>query len=125
MFKVFAFKKEKSLLVIISNVKLLILFLAHVFVTVFSSQNWVLDTAKRRHLLSFELTATSFYFLQTIKSKDAWNAPENSTDFPYCVFEIAHLDETKQTFLCGIQASHLNDTAETELVAFFEQEQVV
>ena len=83
------------------------------------------DSAKRRHLLSFELIATSFYFLQTIKSKDAWNSPENSTDFPYCVFEIAHTDEKKQTFFCGIQASHLNDTAETELVAFFEQEQVV
>lgn len=61
--------------------------------------------------------------LMTIKSKDVWNSPENSTDFPSCVFEIAHADETKQTFFCGIQASHLNDTTETELVAFFEQEQ--
>ena len=35
------------------------------------------------------------------------------------------MDKTKQSFFCGIQASHSDDTAETELVAFFEQEQVV
>lgn len=91
-----------------------------IFFKVFLSQNWVLDTAKLRQLIEHLCV-----FLQTIKSKDAWNSPENSTDFPYCVFEIAHIDETKQTFFCGVQASHLSDTAETELVEFFEQEQVV
>ena len=35
------------------------------------------------------------------------------------------MDETKQTFFSGVQASHLIDTAETELLAFFEKEQVV
>lgn len=59
--------------------------------------------------------------LMTIKSEDAWNSPENSTDFPCCVFEITHVDEAKQLFSCEITASHLNDSAETELVAFFEQ----
>lgn len=65
------------------------------------------------------------FFFQTIKSKEVWNSPENSTDLPCCVFEIAHVDKSKQTFFCGMQASHVNDTAETELVAFFEQEEVV
>lgn len=62
-----------------------------------------------------------FTLFQTIKSKDAWNSPENSTDFPSCIFEIAHVKETKQSFFCGITVSHLNDTADTEVVAFFEQ----
>lgn len=62
-----------------------------------------------------------FILFQTIKAKDAWNSPENSTDFPSCVFEIAHVDETKKLFFCGIKASHSNDSANSEVVVFFEQ----
>ena len=58
---------------------------------------------------------------QTIKSKDAWNSPENSTDFPHCIFEIAHVDEAKKSFFCGLTVSHLDDTAEAEVVTFFEE----
>jgi len=58
---------------------------------------------------------------QTISSKDAWNSPENSTDFARCYFEISHVDKTKQAFFCGIKASHVKDTAETDVVAFYEE----
>ncbi|XP_078372814.1 uncharacterized protein LOC144656467 isoform X2 [Oculina patagonica] len=63
--------------------------------------------------------------VKTIKAKDAWNSPENSTDFPSCVFEIAHVDETKKLFFCGIKASHSNDSANSEVVVFFEQKNEV
>ena len=63
----------------------------------------------------------SLLLMKTIKSKDAWNSPENSTDFPRCHFEISHVDETKQSFFCGITASHGNDTAETEVIEFYEE----
>ena len=56
-----------------------------------------------------------------IKSKDAWNSPENSKDFPRCDFEISHVDKQKQCFFCAIKISHGNDCASTEVVALFEQ----
>ena len=56
-----------------------------------------------------------------IKSKDAWNSPENSKDFPRCDFEISHVDKQKQCFFCAIKISHENDSANTEVVALFEQ----
>ena len=59
--------------------------------------------------------------LQTIKSKNAWQSPENATDFPRCHFEIIHVDKTKQSFFCGMTASHENDQANTEVVAYFER----
>ena len=53
--------------------------------------------------------------------KDAWNPPENSANFPLCVFEVSHVDRTKQQFFCGITVSHDDDSANTEMVAFFKQ----
>lgn len=58
--------------------------------------------------------------VKTIKSKDAWNSPENS-NFPRRDFVISHVDKTKQQFFCEITASHGNDSASKELVALFEQ----
>ncbi|KAJ7382364.1 Netrin receptor unc5c [Desmophyllum pertusum] len=59
--------------------------------------------------------------VQTITSRDAWNSPENATDFPRCDFEIRHVDQTKEQFFCGITVSHETDSANTEVVALFEQ----
>ncbi|KAM7449381.1 hypothetical protein ABFA07_002748 [Porites harrisoni] len=56
-----------------------------------------------------------------IKSNDAWNSPENSTDFPCCHFEVSHVDQGKKTFTCGITVSHLQDSAEVEVTAVFEE----
>lgn len=57
---------------------------------------------------------------QTIKSKDAWNSPEDS-NFPRRDFVISHVDKTKQQFFCEITASHGDDSASKEVVALFEQ----
>lgn len=59
--------------------------------------------------------------IQVIKSEDAWNYLENSTDFPRCCFVISHEDMRKKSFYCEIAASHLTDTAETALVEHFEE----
>ena len=72
-------------------------------------------------LLKFAISLRSLIF-QTIKSKDAWNSPENSKDFPCCFFEISHVDKTKQSFFCGITTSHDEDTASAEIVSYFEPE---
>nr|XP_058953109.1 uncharacterized protein LOC131780529 [Pocillopora verrucosa] len=66
----------------------------------------------------FELQGSS---VQTIKSKDAWNTPQNSTDFPYCVFEIRCLEEMEQPFLCEITATHEKDSTKVVVVAPLEQ----
>lgn len=63
---------------------------------------------------------SSLILLQTIKSKDAWNTPEDATDFPCCHFIIKHVDKAKQSFFCKITASHENDQANSEVVAYFE-----
>ena len=62
-----------------------------------------------------------FICFQTIKSRDAWNSPENSVDFPRCYFEIRHVDKTKQSFFCRIKASHEGDVACAEIVRYFER----
>ncbi|CAH3143299.1 unnamed protein product, partial [Porites evermanni] len=59
--------------------------------------------------------------IKTIKSRDAWNSPENSVDFPRCYFEIRHVDRTKQSFFCRIKASHEGDVARAEIVGYFER----
>ncbi|RMX40227.1 hypothetical protein pdam_00014342, partial [Pocillopora damicornis] len=59
--------------------------------------------------------------VKIIYIKDAWNSPENSANFPFCVFEVSHVDRTKQQFFCGITVSHDDDSANTEMVAFFKQ----
>lgn len=56
-----------------------------------------------------------------MKSTDAWNSPENSQDFPRCDFEIRHVDKKKERFFCAIKISHEKDSANTEVVALFEQ----
>lgn len=61
----------------------------------------------------FELKGSD---VKTIKSEEAWNTPENSTDFPFCVFEIKCVDETKQSFLCEIDATHEKDSTSIVLV---------
>lgn len=60
--------------------------------------------------------------VKTIKSNVAWNSPENSTDFPCCHFQISHVDRTNQAFFCVITASHEQDTAISEIVAYFKRE---
>ncbi|XP_068754733.1 uncharacterized protein [Montipora capricornis] len=60
--------------------------------------------------------------VKTIKASAAWNPPENATDFPSCHFDIIHVDKTKQSFFCGITASHENDTARSEIVTYFKRE---
>ncbi|XP_068754770.1 uncharacterized protein [Montipora capricornis] len=60
--------------------------------------------------------------VKTIKSSAAWNPPENATDFPSCHFDIIHVDKTKQSFFCGITASHENNTARSEIVTYFKRE---
>ena len=62
-----------------------------------------------------------FICFQTIKSRDAWNSPENAVDFPRCYFEIRHVDRTKQSFFCRIKASHEGDVARAEIVGYFER----
>ena len=62
-----------------------------------------------------------YMYFQTIKSRDAWNSPENSVDFPRCYFEIRHVDKTKQSFFCRIKASHEGDVARAEIVGYFER----
>lgn len=59
---------------------------------------------------------------KTIKSRNAWNSPENATDFPRLNFEVCHVDQKKQSFSCGITASHGTDIAQAEIRAFFKQE---
>ncbi|XP_066028643.1 uncharacterized protein [Pocillopora verrucosa] len=63
--------------------------------------------------------------VKTIKSKDAWNTPENSTDFPYCVFEIKCVDKMKQSFLCEITATHEKDSTKVVVVTPLEQKNEV
>lgn len=58
---------------------------------------------------------------QIIKSNEAWNSPENSTDFPCCHFEVSHVDQGKKTFTCGVTVSHKQDSAEVEVTAVFEE----
>lgn len=58
---------------------------------------------------------------KVIKSNDAWNSPENSTDFPCCHFEVSHVDQGKKTFTCGVTVSHKQDSAEVEVTAVFEE----
>ena len=68
----------------------------------------------------------NFQFLfQTIRSHDAWNSPENSADFPRCYFEISHVDKTKQSFICEVTASHEKDTADTDVMAIYEEVEMV
>ncbi|PFX28749.1 hypothetical protein AWC38_SpisGene6490 [Stylophora pistillata] len=59
--------------------------------------------------------------VKVISIKTAWNSPENSVNFPLCVFKVSHVDLTKQQFFCEITVSHDHDSANTEMVAFFEQ----
>lgn len=59
--------------------------------------------------------------LKTIKSKDAWNTPENSTDYPNCLFEISCKDKATALFKCEIIVSQETDTAEAEVVTHFDQ----
>ena len=60
-------------------------------------------------------------FLQTIKSRDAWNSAENSTDFPHCYFDICHVNNVNNSFFCEIKASHEGDSALSEVVAYYER----
>lgn len=57
---------------------------------------------------------------QIIRSKDAWNSPEDCTDFPRCFIEISHVDIKKRSFTFALIASHEHDYAETEVIAYFE-----
>ncbi|XP_022785393.1 uncharacterized protein LOC111325770 [Stylophora pistillata] len=59
--------------------------------------------------------------VKAISTRDAWNSPENSANFPLCVFDVSHVDRTKQQFFCEITVTHDHDSANTEMVAFFEQ----
>lgn len=61
------------------------------------------------------------FLLQTIKSRDVWNTPENATDFACVHFDIRHVNKTKQSFFCGMTVSHENDQANSEVVAYFER----
>ena len=56
-----------------------------------------------------------------MKSTHAWNSSGNSVDFPRCYFEISHVNSTKNSFFCEIEASHEGDSAHAEVVAYFEQ----
>ena len=38
-----------------------------------------------------------------------------------CYFEISHVNSTKHSFFCGIEASHEGDSAHAEVVACFER----
>jgi len=46
---------------------------------------------------------------------------ENGTEFPRCICEIVHVDETKESFICGITVSHGEETTKAEVVAIFKQ----
>ncbi|XP_020622417.1 uncharacterized protein LOC110060022 isoform X3 [Orbicella faveolata] len=59
--------------------------------------------------------------IKVIKSRDAWKIPENGTNFPRCSCEIVHVDETKESFICGITVSHGEETTKAEVVAIFKQ----
>ncbi|XP_022785481.1 uncharacterized protein LOC111325831 [Stylophora pistillata] len=59
--------------------------------------------------------------VKTIKSKDAWRTPENSTDYPNCLFEISCKDKRTSSFKCEIIACQETDTAEAEVVTHFGQ----
>lgn len=56
-----------------------------------------------------------------MKCTDAWNSPENATDFQACRFEISHVDETKRSFFCVITASHGTDITKAEIMEVFKQ----
>jgi len=60
--------------------------------------------------------------VKTIKSTHAWNSSGDSVDFPRCYFEISHVNSTKHSYFCGIEASHEGDSAQAEVVAYFERE---
>ena len=60
-------------------------------------------------------------FLQTIKSRDAWNSTESSTDFPRCYFDICHVNNANNSFFCEIKTSHEGDSAHAEVVTYFER----
>jgi len=60
--------------------------------------------------------------VKTMKCTDAWNSPENATDFQACRFEISHVDETKRSFFCVITASHGTDITKAEIMEVFKQE---
>ena len=57
---------------------------------------------------------------QIIRSKDAWNSPEDCTDFPRCFIEISHEDIKKRSFTFALIVSHEHDYAETEVIAYYE-----
>ena len=84
-----------------------------------------METIYNRNSQGFRNTADTYpscmMYFQTIKSRDAWNSPENSVDFPRCYFEIRHVDRTKQSFFCRIKASHEGDVARAEIVGYFER----
>ena len=71
----------------------------------------------REHIYQFFLSL----FLQTIKSRDAWNSTESSTDFPCCYFDICHVNNANNSFFCEINAFHEGDSAHAEVVAYFER----
>ncbi|KAM7434811.1 Netrin receptor unc5c [Porites harrisoni] len=60
--------------------------------------------------------------VKTIKSTHAWNSSGDSVDFPRCYFEISHVNSAKHSYFCGIEASHEGDSAQAEVVAYFERE---
>ncbi|KAM7434827.1 Netrin receptor unc5c [Porites harrisoni] len=60
--------------------------------------------------------------VKTIKSRDAWNSTESSTDFPRCYFDICHVNNANNSFFCEIKTSHEGDSAHAEVVAYFERE---
>nr|XP_058953133.1 uncharacterized protein LOC131780545 isoform X1 [Pocillopora verrucosa] len=56
-----------------------------------------------------------------IASRSAWNSQENTTDFPRCDFCVSHDDIKERQFFCKMRATHENDSAGNEIVAFFQQ----
>lgn len=57
---------------------------------------------------------------QIIRSKDAWNSPEDCTEFPRCFIEISHEDIKKRSFTFALIVSHEHDYAEAEVIAYYE-----
>ena len=47
--------------------------------------------------------------------------PEDGADFPRCSCEIIHVDESKESFICGITVSHGEETTKAEVVAIFKK----
>jgi len=47
--------------------------------------------------------------------------PENGTEFPCCICDIKHVDETKELFICGITVSQREEATKAEVVAMFKQ----